>query len=499
MNHWMTDQVIYEIFPDRFEIGHPYTSETKLKRPGYDKKLRYRTLGLMADDYEMRDWNQRPNPENNGKDFFGGDLRGIIDRLNHIHELGATSIYLTPIFFSPSNHKYDIADFFSIDEQFGNEQDLIELIQHLHETDMRLFLDAVLNHTSDIHPWFTAAKKNERPFRDYFTINSDGKAQAWRGFGHLPELNLSSDALLDTLYRRRDSVLQKYLAMGVDGWRFDSAVDLGLNQVRNIREVIQRRFPDAAMIGEVTNFGGEWVCNQGFHGLMNYYFYSSVIPWLREEISAQQMNLAVEQYYQGYGEFGALCSWNILSSHDTPRLKHMLPDLTKRKLAILAQFTLPGVPFIYYGEEIGMEGGPDPDCRRPMTWDKGTWDMDIFDFYKMLIAIRQSHPELKKGKLIVLGHKLNSEALIFIRYTEVPNEVLVVVINNSPNPLNERLLIPHSHLYDGLPMRNLLSPTQPLIEMKKGIMDLAIDAYSGAIFSPDDNQRGFKFFKHRNL
>jgi len=488
---WMADQVMYEIFPDRFAIGEPYTSESKLALAPYHR----------ATDYVRRGWDELPVNPSWGKDFFGGDLRGIADRLGHLQELGATGVFSTPIFSAPSNHKYDATDFFSIDEQFGGDEALTDLIQQMHRLDMRLVMDAAFNHVSDIHPWFLAAKQGKKPFKDFFAFKPDGGYQCWRDLRQMPELNLDNAELQGILYRNSDSVLQKYLAMGLDGWRFDVAVDLGLEVAKAMRLALQERFPSAVMIGEVMNYAAEWTNGDDrYHGVMNYYFRDAVLSWLRGEASMRQMNSVAEEYYQGYGMDGALCSWNILSSHDTPRLKNMLPDKAQRQLAVIAQFTLPGVPLVYYGEEIGMDGGGDPDCRRPMIWDRQRWDMETFEFYKKLISIRQSRAELRRGKLIMLGHQLDTDAIAFLRYTDKPNEVSLVLINNAATPLKQRLFTPHSHLYHQLPMKNLLCPEQSLIRMEAGNLDVEIPARSAAILVPTDDQfKEYKFFKERNL
>lgn len=473
----MADQVVYQIFPDRFAIGKPHTPATKLALPEYQNP-----------DCTLRRWDEMPVTPSRGKDFFGGDLRGIIDQLDYIQDLGATAVYLTPIFIAPSNHKYDTTDFFTIDPQFGGEKTLKALIRELKRRKMRLILDAVFNHVSDQHPWYRDHRQG------FFT------GEFWRDFGHMPELNLADKKLQDILFRKRDSVLQKYLAMGIDGWRFDVAVDVGLLVVRAMRQTIARRFPDAVLLGEVMCFAGDW-CNRDdvFHGAMNYYFRDALLGWLQGNVSGRQMNYAIEEYFQGYGHAGALNSWNMLSSHDTPRLRFTIHDHAVRKLALVAQFTLPGVPFIYYGEEIGMDGGHDPDCRRPMIWDEKRWDKATLAFYKQLIAIRQSRPELQRGKVIALGQKLDADAVVFIRHTEKPAEVCVVVINNSREPLRQVVFTPHSHLYHALPMKNLLAPAQ-VINMEAGNLRVDVPARSAAIYVPDDtHHRAYKFFKPRNM
>ncbi len=262
-----------------------------------------------------------------------------------------------------------------------------------------------------------------------------------------------------------------------------------------MRAAVGERFPNAALLGEVMCFAGDW-CNRGevFHGVMNYFFRDAVPVWLQGKISARQMNHAAEEYYRGCSHTGAVCSWNMLSSHDTSRLRFSLPDAAQRQLALVAQFTLPGIPFIYYGEEIGMEGGHDPDCRRPMIWDEQRWDKETLGFYKHLIEIRRSRSELRRGELIVLGHKSDADALVFIRHTDKPNEVALEVINNSSSPLRQPVFTPHSHLYHALPMKNLLDPTQRA-EMQAGNLQLDVPPRSAAIFVPDDERyRTYKFF-----
>jgi glycosidase len=312
-------------------------------------------------------------------------------------------------------------------------------------------------------------------------------------------LNLSNEALQKLLFRGKNSVLQKYLGMGIDGWRFDVAVDVGLRTVGEMRKVIGQRFPDAVLLGEVMCYAGDWCNNdQVFHGVMNYYFRDAVLGWLGGEVSARQMNHAGE-YHDGYSHAGAIRSWNMLSSHDTPRLRWTIEDTAQRRLAVIAQFTLPGVPFLYYGEEIGMNGGHDPDCRRPMIWDEKHWDRETLEFYKRIIEIRQTHPALRRGKLTTLGQRLDGDALVFLRHTDKINEVALVAINNATQPLRQIVFTPHSHLYHALPMKNLLEPSQ-VVNMEAGNLKLDIPGRSAAIFVPDDTRLpNYKFFKTRNL
>ena len=459
---WLADQITYQIFPDRFAIGKPHTSTAKLALPEY-----------QVADYLRRRWDELPENPSRGKDFFGGDLAGIGDKLDYIQDLGATLIYLTPICIAPSNHKYDTTDFFTIDPQFGGEPALKKLIAELKRRKMRIILDAVFNHVSDKHPW-----------HGRFTTT-----ECWRDFGHMPELNLANEELQDLLFRKPDSVLQKFCAMGVDGWRFDVAVDVGLPVIKAMREAL----PDTVLLGEVMCYAGDWC--RDFTGVMNYYFRDALTNWLQGNITARQVSAAMNDYAQGYGPTGAICSWNMLSSHDTARLRHTLPDTAQRQLALVAQFTLPGVPFIYYGEEIGMDGGGDPDCRRPMIWDEARWDNATLQFYKQLIAIRQANAALRRGKLTML----EADALVFLRHTDAINEIALIAINNSSQHYRQIVFTPHSHLYHALPLKNLLNPAQ-VITMEAGNIQIELPPRSAGIFVPDDTRmRAYKFYKTRNL
>ena len=702
---WLAEQVVYEIFPERFAVGKRYTLREKLALGCYHR----------AGDYVTRDWSDLPVNPSQGKDFFGGDLNGIIDHLDYLQRIGITTLFLTPIFSAPSNHKYDATDFFRVDEQFGGEQALVELIEQLHNRKMYLFLDISFNHISDIHPWFVAAMRNEQPFRDFFISSSDFSKdefddtgipdfflrefrfgftveklceaieddnydlplssarvtidwlneiirettlyekivnkksfdaltketinyltelkpysekskgennlnlrklnrylleafypqqtpsssrdrlsikklckaiendnyglslspdpdtvdwlnelirkvdfydkvvqkkdvnsldgstrnaigtlktrheaskseddlkklnryllevfypretpmsyQCWHGYRHMPELNLSNKKLQGLLYRDDNSVLQKYLRMGVDGFRFDVAIDLGLDVIRDIRQALTKKFPHVVLIGEVTNYAGNWIeTENGYHGVMNYYFHGALFSWLVGKISSLQMNYIANEYSKGYGEKGSVWSWNILSSHDTPRLKSRLRDESARHLALVAQFTLPGVPFIYYGEEIGMDGGADPDCRRPMVWDEARWDKTTFELYQKLIEIRKSRAELREGRYMMLGHKMASDALVFLRYTKNINEVSIVVLNRGSSPLNEKLFIPYSHLYHALRLKDMLSGDLAHDIRIGGNIDLKIPGRSAAILVPDDTKfANYGFYKPRNI
>ena len=481
-------QVVYQIFPERFAIGSGLSSAEKLASPAYD-----------LPDACKCDWNDSTLQQPWAQQFFGGDLDGITDRLDYLADLGVTGVYLTPIFASPSNHKYDATDFFRIDPMFGGEVALKRLTHALHARGMGLTLDAVLNHVSHLNPWFLAAQAGDATKHDWFTWQADGSYECWQGVTSMPELNLANPAVRDVLYRQSGSVVQHWLAQGVDNWRFDVAQDVGIPVAQEMRTAVEVRFPDAGLLGELNGFSGAWFqAGGGYQGMMNYWYRTATLAWLAGEIDALQMNHALRDARSDYGLPGLLCSWNMLSSHDTPRLITTVGSAEKARLALLMQFTMPGVPLVYYGEEIGMEGGADPDCRRPMRWTESEWNHTQRDWVKRLIAMRQANPALQYGDVKVLGDRLaNSNALVFLRYTDVPGEAALVVINLGVEPLDTLLLLPYSHWYDGVPLCDALG-SAPDTKVQAASVRLRIAPGSGAVYQAVEPYSSYRFFKTRN-
>lgn len=480
-------QVVYQIFPERFAIGGGLSSAEKLAQPAY-----------ALPGAGLREWHESTQQQPWSQQFFGGDLDGICERLDYLSDLGITQLYLTPIFCAPSNHKYDATDWFCIDPMFGGDAALRRLCEALHARGMQLTLDAVLNHVSDQHPWFLAAQAGDPAYRDWFSYGADGQADCWQDCRSMPELKLANPAVRDRLYRQPDSLVQHWLAQGVDHWRFDVAQDVGQAVAEEMVAIVAQRYPDALLLGELNGFSGDWLrSGRGFHGMMNYWYRSALLAWLAGEIAGVQMHRAIVDAREAYGLKGLLCSWNMLSSHDTPRLITSLGSVEKARLAQFAQFTLPGVPLLYYGEEIGMQGGPDPDCRRTMCWDERQWDSAQHAWVKRLIAIRQGNPALQYGDVVVLGDRLPGNALVFLRHTEVPGQAALVVINPTDQPLRGRLLLPYSHWYDGVPLRDALGQAAEIKVQAASVM-LDIAPNSGVIYEAYEPYQHYRYFKSRN-
>lgn len=491
-------QIVYQIFPDRFAIGLPHTSDSKLGLPPYQGEGYQRRAwgspifpaGLSGDELQVAQ-------QHAGRIFYGGDLQGVSDRLDYLQQLGIDTVYFTPLFEAPSNHKYDAVTFERLDPMFGDQTTLQALIQRLRQNNMGVILDAAFNHVSEHHPWFVAASAGTAPFCDWFTFEDKAAGgrdyHCWWGFGHMPELKLQHPELLQLLL----APLRHYLDMGIQGWRFDTGQDIGLPFVSAMRAALQD-YPDAELLGELMNYAGDWTGPQAFTGVMNYYQRTTLLAWLDGRIGSRQAHIALREGYEGHGHDGSLASWNMLASHDTPRLKHLLPDWSDRRLALVAQFTLPGIPVIYYGEENGMDGAGDPFCRGPMQWDSASWDMETRGFYQTLIALHRSHPALWRGRMAVIGDRLDhGEALIWLRHTGQPGESALVALNRGQSDLDINLMLPDSHLYSTVLLHDALGNGEPL-KVDGGLIRVRVPARSAAVFLPQEPLENYRYFKERN-
>jgi alpha-glucosidase len=470
--------VIYQIFPERFAIGKPLDSQTKLAQPAYQR----------AGYTRHAKWDEEPT---GGSDFFGGDLRGVIDHLDYLQDLGAEAVYLTPIFTAYSNHKYDTVDYQSVDPMFGDEHVLGELIDGLHQRGMRLIMDAVLNHVGTEHAWFQAARRDEKPYRDFFTFLADGKYLCWWGYDTLPELRLEHPLLARLLYRDPDSILQRWLARGLDDWRFDAALDVGLGPAADIRSALAERFPRACLIGEVLSFGSEFCAGQRhFHGVMNYAPTSAPSPIITSATATRRRSArgtsSPRTTRRGSATSCRMAPLGSSRSSCNSPCPASRSSITARKMAWTAAKTR--------------------STAGPCAGKKGTGTNRSAASTKQLVEIRRSRRELREGGLLMLGEYLDGDALAFVRHTEVPNQEALVVVNKSKQRLQQRLLVPHTHFEPKLWFKNLLAPDQHL-QFYMASFELDLPPESAAIYVPDDGHilpsgstaTNYAYFKPRIL
>lgn len=377
---WAKNKVIYQIFPSRFATDRKVAAETWYKAP------------ITAED------------------DLQGNLRGIINHLDYLKDLGIDIIYMTPIFQSRSSHKYDTDDYYTIDPSFGSKADLKELVDKAHAMGMYVILDGVFNHTSIDFFAFRDIRTNKEksPYLDWYYVQElpvrpvCGEMPNYLTFGYyyaMPKLRISNPQVQQYII---DVARYWIRECDIDGWRLDVGDEISHSFWKKFRQAIKAEKPDALIIGEVWHYAPDFLEGDEWDTVMNYPFFNNIHGLLVSD------TLTPTQYLENQNRLHAHLNtavipylWNLIGSHDTIRFKTACGnDLAKQKMAAALQLLSPGMPMIYYGDEIGMEGGNDPDCRRGMLWDEIHWDHELHDFYKKLIHLRHTCPAITEGQLI---------------------------------------------------------------------------------------------------
>ncbi len=487
--NWIRDSVFYQIFPDRFADGEKKSNVKNGEYLCYNQPVIARKWGETP----------RPHSESGGVEFFGGDIPGITQHLDHLTELGINAIYLNPIFTAPSNHKYDTADFLNVDPHLGGNKALANLRKALYDREMRLMLDIVLNHCGETHPWFTAAQSDPNSeTAEFFTFNEHPHNYAcWLGISSLPKLNYRSEELRNRIYQAPNAILRHWLRepFSIDGWRIDVAnmlakqgqSQLGHKIGRGIRRAVKSEFPDAYLLGEHFHDGTVHLQGEELDASMNYRgFAFPLLNWLAgydiDRAFVKDLSnkcLPTEAFAKQLQTFIAAIPWQIavqqfnqLGSHDTPRILTIVGgDVEKAKLAATILLTYPGIPCLYYGDEIGLMGGPDPDNRRCMIWDKKHWNTELYHHYHELIHLRKSSTALCWGGFQILYAADNTFA--FLRETE--QERVIVVLGRDKDNVTS-LPVRHGAIADGTCWEELLTKQQKSVHYGH----LAIGKHSSA-------------------
>lgn len=444
---WVRDQVFYQVFPDRFARG-----DAGRNRHGET------VYGSRPQAAQQLAWGAPLDPQHAAHSFYGGDLEGLRQKLDYLQrEVGATAVYLNPVFTSGSNHRYDTEDYDNVDPALGGNVALERLSHEMHERGMRIVLDAVLNHTSTNHPWFNrwgrheqlgAAQSAESPWRRWYAFNEAGHPMYWKGHDSLPVLDFAVPELREAVYEGPDSIVRRWLRppYRIDGWRLDVIHMLGegpgarnnAHHVRGIRRAIKDERPDAYMLGEHMSEATRWLQGDQEDGSMNYYgFAQPVWAWLaRQDVNGHAATLStpgldawLSRARSAIGYDTALVQFNLLGSHDTPRFMTRLQgNAARARLGMTLLFAYPGVPCLYYGDEVGMEGGPDPDCRRCMDWSGASWQHGLLQHVQRLAALRRERAEWREGAYRTLA--LGDDWIAFARYTA--DAASIVVVNRGP-------------------------------------------------------------------
>ncbi len=431
----------YQCMVDSFAIGSGSISNKALlyQKDVYGKQPQALNWSDECDDYCY------------GFRFYGGDLNGVANAVqNYLAGLGVDLLYLTPIFKAHSNHKYDTLDYKTIDPQFGTQQDFARLAGKCHEHGVKLILDGVFNHTSCNHEWFIKAQQGVAPFTGYYKKNEAGYYLYWAGIETLPLLDHSHPDVKNAFYHGKENIVTHWLEQGADGWRLDVAEGLGVEVIRNINAAMRERCSDKLLYGEIVEtWGRDWLGDDKLDGLMNYVFLGTTANFLTGKISGEAYLGELEKMYKEYPKEQLYNSWNIISTHDTNRMLYEVDGNENLfKMAVTLQFTYPGMPMIYYGDELGLlPGQKDVSNRRGMDWQKvdlmklkahEPWkhvqSMDwkkvnhyssFHFFYKHLIWLKKQYPVLTDGEFIPLF--ANEAIIAFMR--KLDDKLALVLIN----------------------------------------------------------------------
>jgi len=423
---WVRDAVFYQIFPDRF------ASSRSVNKP----------LGLDA-------WGLPPTPTA----YQGGDLLGVVEHLDYLADLGVTAVYFTPIFQSASNHRYHTHDYEKVDPMLGGDAALRRLLDEAHARGMKVLLDGVFNHASRGFFQFHDILENgaNSAYQDWFHVNSfpmyaydvdkTPGYHAWWGLPALPKFKTETPAVREFIY----GVAKRWIDFGIDGWRLDVPHEINDDDFwREFRNRVRAANPDAYIVGEIWREARRWLQGDMWDAVMNYLFTRACIAFfIGAEVDEAEVirtsfkgvdppgaaNFAksIDTLLKLYRREVTAVQMNLLDSHDMARFVTLARgDQSALRLATLFQMTYPGAPSIYYGDEIGMTGGHDPDNRKAFPWHApDSWDRALLHDFQRMIALRHARPALRRGTFTTLVG--DDDVFAFAR--QLGDETVVVALN----------------------------------------------------------------------
>jgi glycosidase len=474
---WRNGAIVYQVLVDRFAPP----ADLDAKRALYPAPKR-----LLA-------WTETPKPgpylpeqklSAHELDFWGGDLASTAARLDHVQGLGADALYLNPIHLAFTNHKYDALDFQAVSPEYGTRDDFRRLAADAKRRGLKVVLDGVFNHMGRNAPIFREAFANPRsPYRDWFAIGPqyEGGARVWSGFQNHPELNLDNPAVRRHLYEGKDSVVRSWLRDGADGWRLDTAYEFGYRYLREMTDAAHKEKPGSLVVGEIVNYPDRWL--RATDAVMNFTLRMMMLGFASGEIAPATAARMTDRLVRDSGIEPMLKSWVVIDNHDIPRIATQLPDAAQRRLVQALQFTLPGAPNIYYGAEVGMAGGADPENRGPMRWDLVRDDNPELVWMRQLIALRKAHRALRIGDFRLAEAQ---RLLAFERHTDRALDTCLVVVNPGDTTVRETLLVANASLMDDTPLVDLLGPpgAKPVTGFGAGVVNVAVPPRTVMVLKP---------------
>lgn len=510
---WVQDAVFYQVFPDRFAMSE------RVARPG-----------------PLEPWDASPTHHG----FKGGDLLGIVERLDHIAGLGANALYLTPIFASASNHRYHTCDYYRVDPLLGGDEALRELLDACHARDMRVVLDGVFNHAGrGFWPFHHVVENGAgSPYVDWFHLDHERLAagnrlrpyptsherrameaeagspehrrgdaslrhlgyRAWCDLPALPKLNTDNRHMREHLL----GAAEHWLRFGIDGWRLDVAEEIDAGFWREFRQRVRAVNPEAYIVAEIWREKPEWLTGDTFDALMNYPLTEALISFtagrhLDQAVVAAQHEYRdfvrpldgpafaerLEHIVTMYRPEAVAAQLNLLGSHDTPRYLTVCGgDRRSLMLATLAQMTLPGAPCIYYGDEVGLRGSHDPDCRRAFPWREEAWDTELLEFVRRVTRQRRTTAALRRGTYRTLA--AGGAAVVYGRFGPADGDRAIIALNAGEEAVELEFALPSAA--DEWQSIDLPAMARPTVEQAgdgdSGRLRLAVARRTGAILLP---------------
>lgn len=485
---WRNGALVYQVLVDRFA-------------PASDVKAK---AHLYPSPKVLKNWHEQPRHGqylaseklwSHEIEFWGGDLQSLNTHLDHIESLGMDVLYLNPIHEAYTNHKYDALDYQKVSPEYGSREDVKALAKEIHERGMKLMLDGVFNHMGRNAPIFQEALSDESSNkRGWFCFAEHHPAghRAWDSAVNLPELNLENPEVRDFLYGNPKSVVQSYLLEeDIDGWRLDVAFDLGFRYLLELTAGAHVAKSGSLVIGEIWNYPKEWF--PAIDGIMNFTFREIILEVLNKNVEVDIANRMFSRVVKESGIDAMLKSWIVLDNHDTPRLRNLLKNTWQQQLAQVLQFTLPGSPNVYYGSEIGLQGGKDPEMRGPMAWEQVTDSNAYLIWLKQLVALRKSRRALKVGEFREVTAK---HLIAYERYTDCVKDSIFVLVNPSDKNVTETVMLANSKLMNNNPMIDLMGTIKQPLSIHSGLLRITVPARKAVLLSPiTEESEGYTPYK----
>jgi neopullulanase len=482
---WVKDAVFYQIFPDRFARSD--------RQPSW---------------LHLEPWNASPTVHG----FKGGDLWGVLNHLDHLQDLGVTAIYFNPIFQSAANHRYHTHDYYQVDPLLGGDQAFEALLKEMHRRGMQMVLDGVFNHASRGFFPFNHLLENgpASPYLNWFSVkgfplhaydeDKPPSYDAWWNLPALPKLNTDCPGVRTFLW----DVAEHWIRRGIDGWRLDVPHEIDDDAFwQEFRCRVKEANPEAYIVGELWGNASRWLQGDQFDAVMNYAFTRAVLGYCGgsdldlasrpggyslERLDAPAFGQRIRDLLQLYRWDVSLAQLNLLGSHDTPRFINLVGGRRERlKLATLLQMCYPGAPCIYYGDEVGVTGGPDPDCRKGMPWSNAKWDLDLWTWFKDAVDLRRRYPSLRSGEL----HVILAQGQCFGMVRRLGRERVAVVFNLGNS--TQRIELTTRHLLpDRARLTDVWGPANARDEMlhvhRGAVQGLSLPPLSARILVASDDQ-----------